>query len=54
MAGSTRRFSLSAILLPLLFLTMSGLARAAIITVANTQRHRRWQLTRRDYRPRLR
>ena len=35
MAGSTRRFSLSAILLPLLFLTMSGLARAAIITVAN-------------------
>ena len=35
MAGSTRRFSLSAILLPLLFLTMSGLARAATITVAN-------------------
>ena len=35
MAGSTRRFSLSAILLPLLFLTMSGLARAATITVTN-------------------
>jgi predicted outer membrane repeat protein len=35
MAGSKRRFSLSAILLPLLFLTMSGLARAAIITVTN-------------------
>ena len=35
MASSTRRFSLSAVLLPLLFLTMSGLARAAIITVAN-------------------
>ena len=35
MAGSNRRFSLSAILLPLLLLTMSGLARAAIITVAN-------------------
>src|SRR5271156_2052110 len=36
MAGSKRRFSLSAILLPLLFLTTSGLARAAIITVTNT------------------
>ena len=36
MAGSNRRISLSAILLPLLFLTMSGLARAAIITVTNT------------------
>ena len=35
MAGSKRRFSLSAILLPLLFLTMSGLARAAVITVTN-------------------
>ena len=35
MAGSKRRFSLTAILLPLLFLTMSGLARAAIITVTN-------------------
>ena len=35
MAGSKRRFSLAAILLPLLFLTMSGLARAAIITVTN-------------------
>jgi hypothetical protein len=35
MAGSKRRFSLSAILLPLLFLTMSGLARAATITVTN-------------------
>jgi hypothetical protein len=35
MAGSARRFSLSAILLPLLFLTMSGLARAATITVTN-------------------
>jgi len=35
MAGSKRRFSLSAILLPLLFLTMSGMARAATITVTN-------------------
>ncbi len=35
MAGSKRRFSLSAILLPLLFLMMSGLARAATITVTN-------------------
>ena len=35
MAVSNRRFSLSAILLPLLLLTMSGLAGAAIITVTN-------------------
>ncbi len=35
MAGSKRRFSLAAILLPLLFLTMSGFARAAILTVSN-------------------
>jgi predicted outer membrane repeat protein len=35
MAGSKRRFSLAAGLLPLLFLTMSGFARAAILTVSN-------------------